>query len=52
MCFHACVSYISSFVFKEAQGYAEENDILFMETSALALLDVNASEIFVAVGVQ
>lgn len=50
MCFHACVSYISSFVFKEAQGYAEENDILFMETSALT--DVNASEIFVAVGVQ
>ncbi|KAL5505461.1 hypothetical protein EMCRGX_G006895 [Ephydatia muelleri] len=36
--------------FKEAQGYAEENDILFMETSALT--DVNASEIFVAVAMK
>eukprot|EP00731_Ephydatia_muelleri_P034135 Em0048g11a len=40
----------SSFVSKEAQVFALENNLLFMETSALTAQ--NATEIFVAVGVQ
>ena len=40
----------SSFASKEAQVYAEENNLLFMETSALTAQ--NVTEIFVAVGVQ
>ena len=40
----------SSFASKEAQGYAKENNLLFMETSALTAQ--NAAKIFVAVGVQ
>ena len=43
-------SKLSSFAFKEAQVYAQENNLLFMETSALTAQ--NATEIFVAVGVQ
>eukprot|EP00731_Ephydatia_muelleri_P034144 Em0048g20a len=37
----------SSFASKEAQGYAKENNLLFMETSALTAQ--NAAKIFVAV---
>ena len=40
----------SSFVSKEAQVFAQENNLLFMETSALTAQ--NVTEIFVAVGVQ
>lgn len=34
--------------FEEAQGYAEENGLLFMETSAKTAMNVN--EIFLAIG--
>ena len=40
----------SSFSFKEAQVFAQENNLLFMETSALTAQ--NVTEIFVAIGVQ
>ena len=36
------------YVVKEAAGYAEENGLLFMETSAKTAVNVN--EIFVAIG--
>ena len=45
---HCCKP--SSFAFKEAQVFAQENNLLFMETSALTAQ--NVTEIFVAVGVQ
>ena len=40
----------SSFAFKEVQVFAQENNLLFMETSALTTQ--NVTDIFVAVGVQ
>ena len=38
----------STFPYQEAKAYAEENDLLFMETSAKA--DMNVEELFRAIG--
>ena len=35
-------------MFQEAQGYSEENGLLFMETSAKTAMNVN--ELFLAIG--
>lgn len=44
-----CKEYISFFFFKqEAQSYADDNSLLFMETSAKTSMNVN--EIFMAIG--
>jgi len=39
---------LDKFLFQEAQAYADENGLLFMETSAKTALNVN--ETFLAIG--
>lgn len=39
---------ILNFIFQEAQAYADDNSLLFMETSAKTSMNVN--EIFMAIG--
>lgn len=41
-------THLSEIVFQEAQSYADDNSLLFMETSAKTSMNVN--EIFMAIG--
>lgn len=46
--FQTLLFYDSYFIFQEAQAYADDNSLLFMETSAKTSMNVN--EIFMAIG--